>query len=72
MRFCSANFVPVLCSAREDSSRHRLAIYGAGRAMTREGLPAPWPMLLIAVFDDDQEEEAARLLHWLGGQPTVA
>ncbi len=29
-------------------------------------------MLPIAVFDDDQEEEAGELLHWLGGQPTVA
>jgi hypothetical protein len=29
-------------------------------------------MLLVAVFPDDQEEEAARLLHWLGGQPDVA
>ncbi len=45
---------------------------GAGRAMSYEELPNPWPMLLVAVFDDDQEEEAARLLHWLGGQPSVA
>ena len=45
---------------------------GAGRAMSYEELPNPWPMLLVAVFDDDQEEEAARLLYWLGGQPTVA
>ena len=44
---------------------------GAGRAMSYEELPNPWPMLCVAVFDDDQEEEAARLLHWLG-QPSVA
>ena len=42
---------------------------GAGRAMSYEELPNPWPMLLVAVFDDDQEEEAAKLLHWLGEGP---
>jgi hypothetical protein len=29
-------------------------------------------MLLVAVFDDDQDEEAAEVLHWSGGQPDVA
>ena len=38
---------------------------GAGRAMTREEYADPWPMLCVAVFDDDHEEEAADLLHWL-------
>ena len=46
---------------------------GAGRVMRYEPLDEPWlGLFLVAVFDDDQEEEAARLLHWLGGQPTVA
>ena len=43
---------------------------GAGRVMGYEELPNPWPMLLVAVFDDDQEEEAGQLLHWLGGEPS--
>ena len=29
-------------------------------------------MPLVAVFDEDQEEEAAQLLHWLGGEPSCA
>ncbi len=29
--------------------------------MSYEELPNPWPMLLVAVFDDDQEEEAGKL-----------
>ena len=45
---------------------------GAGRAMSHQELAEPWPMLLVAVFDEDQEEEAGQLLHWLGGQPSVA
>ena len=39
--------------------------------MGHEELRDPWPMLCLAVFDDEHEEEAARLLHWLGGQPEV-
>jgi hypothetical protein len=39
--------------------------------MGYEPIEEPWPgLFLVAVFDDDQEEEAARLLHWLGGQPS--
>jgi len=45
---------------------------GAGRAMSYEEIAEPWPMLLVAVFEEDQEEEAGQLLHWLGGQPSVA
>jgi hypothetical protein len=26
----------------------------------------------VAVFEEDQEEEAAELLHWLGGEPSCA
>ncbi len=44
---------------------------GAGRAMGHEEIEEPWPMFLVAVLEEDQEEEAARLLHWLGGQPEV-
>ena len=29
-------------------------------------------MLLVAVFDEDQEDEAAELLHWLGGEASCA
>jgi hypothetical protein len=46
---------------------------GAGRIMGYEPLEQPWPSLfLVGVFDDDQEDEAAELLHWLGGQPSCA
>jgi hypothetical protein len=45
---------------------------GRGRALAREPVEEPWPMLLVAVFDDDQDEEAAEVLHWSGGQPDVA
>ena len=39
---------------------------GAGRIMGRERVREPWPgLFLVGVFDDDQEEEAAELLHWL-------
>ena len=44
----------------------------AGRAMTHEEIAEPWPMLLVAVLEDDQEEEAGQLLHRLGGQLSVA
>ena len=35
---------------------------GIGRAiLSYEEIAQPWPMLCVAVFDEDQEEDAARL-----------
>ncbi len=46
---------------------------GAGRIMAFEPLEGPWlGLFLVAVFDDDQEEQAGQLLHWLGGEPSCA